>query len=116
MNILRALWLVSATDRYGAGDGCRFLPTTQLAVTELIVMASVGRTQVRRGRVSFCLLGAIALAVGLSTAAYSPPRAASAVRGTTAIGAAPVSHDATLLPTGRFVRPAGLQYNLGDFP
>jgi DNA-binding beta-propeller fold protein YncE len=50
-----------------------------------------------------------------STAAYWAPQAAIADHPGSGVDAVPVPHGATLLPTGRIVRPAGLQYNLGDF-
>jgi hypothetical protein len=78
-------------------------------------MADVGRARLRRGTASRWLIGAIALSVGVSIAAYSAPRTATAAQPDQGDAAAPVPHGATLLPNGRFVRPAGLQYNLGDF-
>jgi DNA-binding beta-propeller fold protein YncE len=50
-----------------------------------------------------------------ATAAYWAPNTATAAHPSTTAGAGPVPPGATLLPTGRFVRPAGLKYNLGDF-
>ena len=78
-------------------------------------MASFGGTRLRRGMVSSWLVGAAVLSVGVSTAAYSVPQAATAAQPGGSVAAAPIPHGATLLPTGRFVRPAGRQYDLGDF-
>ncbi|HEX6527103.1 MAG TPA: bifunctional YncE family protein/alkaline phosphatase family protein [Streptosporangiaceae bacterium] len=46
---------------------------------------------------------------------YSAPRTASAAGGTGDVSAARIPREATVLPDGRYVRPSGIQYNLGDF-
>src|SRR5215831_6751821 len=78
-------------------------------------MASFGGTRLSRGTVSRWLVGAAVLSVGVSTAAYSVPQAATAAQPDGSVATAPIPPGATLLPTGRFVRPAGRQYDLGDF-
>jgi len=80
-------------------------------------MTSCGRPLLRRGTISRWLAGAAALSICVSTAVYSAPQTATAAQPGkgAAVGAAPIPGGATLLPNGRFVRPAGLRYNLGDF-
>jgi DNA-binding beta-propeller fold protein YncE len=77
--------------------------------------AAWGMTYLCRGTAARWLVVAAALSVCVSAAAYSAPQAATAARPGGEIAGAPVPHGATLLPTGRYVRPAGQQYNLGDF-
>jgi DNA-binding beta-propeller fold protein YncE len=65
-------------------------------------------------------VGAAALSVCTSTAVYWTPGSATAAHlgsavDTGAANAGPIPPGATRLPNGRFVRPAGLRYNLGDF-
>src|SRR5215813_12503492 len=83
-------------------------------------MAPLGTTRLRRGRVFGWLAGATALSLCALAAAYWPPQTASAAAlgdaaGAPAISGGATSRGATVLPTGRYVRPAGIQYNLGDF-
>src|SRR5262249_33025454 len=81
---------------------------------ERIAMAPLGTTRFRRGRASRWLAGATALALCGLAGAYWPPQSASAA-GPGGGAAAPIPSRATLLPSGRYVRPAGIRYNLGDF-
>ncbi|MBO0729127.1 MAG: bifunctional YncE family protein/alkaline phosphatase family protein [Acidimicrobiaceae bacterium] len=68
-----------------------------------------------RRRISRWLVLSAVLAVGASTVAYWAPSAASAAHVGRGAEPPPIPRGATLLPDGRFVRPAGRQYNLGDF-
>src|SRR5262249_59322943 len=70
--------------------------------------------RLRRGRVSRWLAGATALALCAVAGASWPPQTASAA-GPGGGAAPPIPSGATLLPSGRDVRPAGIRYNLGDF-
>src|SRR5262249_11467270 len=81
---------------------------------ERIAMAPLGTTRFRRGRASRWLAGATALALCGLAGAYWPPQSASAA-GPGGGAPAPIPSRATLLPSGRYVRPAGIRYNLGDF-
>src|SRR5215469_17221247 len=77
-------------------------------------MAFLGTTRLRRRRGSRWLAGATALALCAVAVAYWAPQTARAAGPSS--GAAPhISERATILPDGRYVRPAGFQYNLGDF-
>jgi DNA-binding beta-propeller fold protein YncE len=78
-------------------------------------MASSGTTRLRRGRVSRWLAGVSALLLCALAGAYSAPHAASAAGPSGGVVDPPILHRATVLPDGRSVRPAGIQYNLGDF-
>jgi len=61
------------------------------------------------------LAGAIAVSLcALASASWAPQIASAAGGGSGAVAAA-FPHAATVLPDGRYVRPAGIQYNLGDF-
>src|SRR5215469_5417711 len=81
---------------------------------ERIAMAFLDSTRLRRGRGSRWLAGSTALALCLVAVAYWAPQTARAAG--PGDGAAPhISERATVLPDGRSVRPAGFQYNLGDF-
>src|SRR6516165_5995146 len=76
-------------------------------------MASLGTTRLRRGRVSRWLAGATALSLCVVGLAYWAPQTANAAGSRD--GAHPGFGGATVLPNGRYVRPAGIRYNLGDF-
>src|SRR6516225_6115820 len=77
-------------------------------------MAFLGTTRLRRGRVSRLLAGTTALSLCALAVAYWAPQTASAAG--PGGGVAPHwQRGATVLPNGRYVRPAGIQYNLGDF-
>src|SRR5690348_5375260 len=78
-------------------------------------MAFLGSTRLRRGRVAGWLAGATALSLCAGAGAYLAPQTASAAGPSGAVVAPPILHGATVLPDGRYVRPAGIQYNLGDF-
>ena len=78
-------------------------------------MGHFGGTRLRTRSVPRWVLSATVLSVCASTAAYWAPQVAAAAHPGSGIHAASVFPRATLLPNGRFVRPAGLQYNLGDF-
>lgn len=75
-------------------------------------MAFLGSKRLRRGRVPRLLAGATALSLCAVAVAYWAPQTASAAGPD---GGVSVHGRATLLPDGRYVRPAGTQYNLGDF-
>lgn len=77
-------------------------------------MVRTGRAQARQVRAyrSIAALGACLLAVAAATSA---PRAAVAAGHVSRVDRSSVPPGATLLPTGRFVKPAGLRYDLGDF-
>jgi DNA-binding beta-propeller fold protein YncE len=83
-------------------------------------MEFLGLTRLRSGRVTRWLAGATALSLCSLAVAYWAPHAASAA-GPHAVGpggAVTAHHNPrglTVLPNGRYVRPAGIQYNLGDF-
>src|SRR6516165_5569274 len=81
---------------------------------ERIAMAFSGTTRLRRSRGSRWLAGATALALSAVAVAYWAPQTARAA-GPSGGVAPPISERATILPNGRYVRPAGIQYNLGDF-
>jgi hypothetical protein len=65
--------------------------------------------------VSVWVAGTAALSLGALAAAYWVPQTASAAGAGGGTVAPPIPHGATVLPDGRYVRPAGLHYNLGDF-
>jgi DNA-binding beta-propeller fold protein YncE len=77
-------------------------------------MAFLGMTRRRRGRVSVLVAGTAVVSLAALAGAYWPAQTARAA-GSSGISAPAVPHRATLLPDGRYVRPAGIQYNLGDF-
>src|SRR5438046_479943 len=102
---------------------------------ERIAMAFSGTTRWRRGKASGLIAGATALSL-CTLGAYWAPQAASAAsaasvassasaagangangaNGAVADQRAPAAPRAvTVLPDGRYVRPAGIKYNLGDF-
>src|SRR5215469_401863 len=91
------------------------LSSSSSLAKELIAMAFLGTTRLRRSRVSGWLAGATALSLCAFVGAYWAPRAAGAAGPSGGIVAPPIPRGATVLPDGRYVRPAGLQYNLGDF-
>src|SRR5215831_18595688 len=78
-------------------------------------MAFLGTTRLRRGRVSRWLAGATALSLCALAVAYWAPQTASAAGPGGGVAAAAFFSGATVLPNGRYVRPAGIRYNLGDF-
>jgi DNA-binding beta-propeller fold protein YncE len=78
-------------------------------------MAFLGRTRLRRGRVSHWLAGATALSLCTLAGASWATQTASAAGPSGGLVAPPIPTRATLLPDGRYVRPAGIRYNLGDF-
>ena len=78
-------------------------------------MAFLGTTRLRRRRVPRLLAGATALSLCAVAVAYWAPQTASAAGPGAGVVAPAISGRATLLPDGRYVRPAGIQYNLGDF-
>src|SRR5215831_12764311 len=82
---------------------------------EGIAMAFLGTTRPRRGRVSCWFAGATALSLCAVGVAYWAPQPASAVGPSAGVAAPPTFRGATVLPNGRYVRPAGIRYNLGDF-
>ena len=78
-------------------------------------MAFSGSTRLRRERFSGWLAGATVLSLCVLAGAYWAPQTASAAGPSGRAVAHPVIKRATVLPNGRYVRPAGMQYNLGDF-
>src|SRR5262245_5815360 len=78
-------------------------------------MAFLGTTRLRRGKVSRWLAGATALSLCALAAAYWVPQTAFAAGPSGGVIAPPIPRRATVLPDGRYVRPAGIHYNLGDF-
>jgi DNA-binding beta-propeller fold protein YncE len=78
-------------------------------------MAFSGSTRLRRERFSGWLAGATVLSLCALAGAYLPPQTARAAGPSGGAVAHPVLKRATVLPNGRYVRPAGKQYNLGDF-
>ena len=76
-------------------------------------MAFLDTTRLRRGKVSSWLAGATAASLlALAGAQLAPQASASPVGPGHGSGHVPRK---TMLPDGRPVRPAGIQYNLGDF-
>src|SRR5260370_3368927 len=82
---------------------------------ERFAMAFLGSTRLRRGRVSRWLAGATALSLCAVAVAYWAPQTASAADPSGGAAAHPIFSGATVLPDGRYVRPSGVRYNLGDF-
>src|SRR5262245_61293025 len=82
---------------------------------ERIAMAFLGTTRLRRRRVPRLLAGATALSLCAVAVAYWAPQTASAAGPGGGVIGPSIPGRATLLPDGRYVQPAGIQYNLGDF-
>src|SRR5690349_1740881 len=82
---------------------------------ERIAMASFVTARLRRGRASCWLAGVTALSLRVVGVAYWAPQTANAADPGGGAAAHTSSRGATLLPDGRYVRPAGIRYNLGDF-
>src|SRR5258708_5103231 len=78
-------------------------------------MAFLGTTRLRRGTVSGWLAGATALSLCALAAACLAPQTANAASPSRGVVAPRIPRGATILPDGRYVRPTGIQYNLGDF-
>jgi DNA-binding beta-propeller fold protein YncE len=78
-------------------------------------MAFVGMARRHCGRVSRWLASAIAVSLCALAGASWAPQIASAAGRSGGVVAPPGPRGATVLPDGRPVRPAGIQYNLGDF-
>src|SRR5262245_58658839 len=72
-------------------------------------------TRVRRGRVDRWIAGPAALSVLALAGAYWAPQSASAADPGSGAFTPRIPHGATILPDGRYVKPAGIQTNLGDF-
>src|SRR5215470_18424298 len=97
------------------GSGGGRLPTTANFIAKgRMEMASLGTTR-RRGRISLWVAGTTALSLGALAAAYWVPQTASAAGPGGSAAASSIPRGATALPDGRYVRPAGIQYNIGDF-
>jgi hypothetical protein len=77
-------------------------------------MASLGTTPLRRGKVSYWLAGITAVSLCTLAGAQLAPHA-SAAGASGAFAAHHIGAESAILPDGRPVRPAGIQYNLGDF-
>src|SRR5215468_4617095 len=82
---------------------------------ERIAMTFLDSTRLRGRRVSRWLAGATALSLCALAGAYWAPQTASAAGPSGGSVAHSIPRGATVLPDGRYVRPAGIQYNLGDF-
>ncbi len=78
-------------------------------------MAFPGTMRLRGGRVSRWLGGAIALSLCALAGASLGPQTASAAGSIGGVVAPRIHSGVTVLPDGRYVRPAGIRYNLGDF-
>src|SRR5215469_5229125 len=78
-------------------------------------MAFLGSTRHRPGRASLWVAGTTVLSLGVFAGAYWAPQSATAAGLGGGAVASPIPRGAAVLPDGRYVRPAGLQYNLGDF-
>lgn len=78
-------------------------------------MAFSGSTRLRRERFSGWLAGATVLSLCILAGAYWAPQTARAAGPSGRVVGHPDLKRATVLPNGRYVRPAGMQYNLGDF-
>src|SRR5215469_11652960 len=117
MNTSVRLWPVRFTACTVGSGGGRFPATTHfiLIAKERIEMVLPGTTSHRRGRASLWVAGGTALTLGALAGAYWVPQTATAAGASGAGGAPPIPHGATLIPDGRYVRPAGIRYNLGDF-
>src|SRR5215472_7444136 len=77
-------------------------------------MASLSTTPLRRGKVSYWLAGATAVSLCALAGAQLAPHASAADASAT-FAAHHTGAESAKLPDGRPVRPAGIQYNLGDF-
>src|SRR5215475_6835956 len=109
--------MVCLVDRRYGQVWRRSVPSTVhfiLIAKERIAMPLLGTTRLRRGRVSRWLAGATALSLCALAVAYWPPQTAGAA-GPSGGVAPPIPGGATLFSDGRYVRPAGIRYNLGDF-
>ena len=78
-------------------------------------MAFLDTTRHRRKRVSLWVAGTAALSLGALAGAYWGAQTASAAGPSGGTGTPAIPRGATVLPNGRYVRPAGIQYDLGDF-
>lgn len=78
-------------------------------------MAISGTTRLRRGRTPRWLVRVAALSLLAMSGAVLGPQIAGAAGPSGGFLAHPDPRKPTLLPDGRYVRPAGIQYNLGDF-
>jgi hypothetical protein len=78
-------------------------------------MAFSDTTRLRRGRVAGWLAGATALSLCVVVVANWSPQTASAASPSGGVAAHSIFRGATVLPNGRYVRPAGIRYDLGDF-
>src|SRR5215469_5154726 len=78
---------------------------------ERIAMAFLGSTRHRPGRASLWVAGTTALSLGVFAGAYWAPQSATAAGLGGGAVASPIPRGATVLPDGRYVRPAGLRYN-----
>src|SRR5215469_4851518 len=101
------------------GQVCRGrLPATihfALIAKEWIAMAFLSVARHRRGRVSLWVVAITAVSLGALAGAYWPAQSAKAAGSGGVTSAPAIPHGAVLLPDGRYVRPAGIRYNLGDF-
>ena len=77
-------------------------------------MAFWGFTR-HRGRASLWVVGVTALSLGALAGAYWPAQTAVAAIPSRAASVSAGPRGAVVLPDGRYVRPAGIRYNLGDF-
>src|SRR5260370_36846524 len=86
-----------------------------LIAKERIAMGLLGPTRLGRGTVSGWLAGAAARSLWALAAACLAPQTANAASPSRGVVAPRIPRGATILPDGRYVRPTGIQYNLGDF-
>src|SRR5215471_9197225 len=118
MNTRPVSWpvlLTAGTVGSGSGRFPRDCPFFTFIAKERIAMTFLDSTRPRGGRVSRWLAGATALSLCALAGAYLAPQTARAAGPSGGVAAPPVPHGVTALPNGRYVRPAGIQYNLGDF-
>src|SRR5215469_18183204 len=80
----------------------------RLSAKERIAMAFLGTTLVRSGRVTRWLAGGAALSLCALAGAYLVPHTASAAGPSGRVGLR-IPRGATVLPDGRYVRPAGIK-------
>src|ERR1700730_6241552 len=86
-----------------------------LIAKERIAVVFLSTTRLRRGSVSRWLAGATTLSLCALAGAYLAPQTANAAGPSRGVVAPGIPRGATVLPDGRYVRPAGIRYNLGDF-
>src|SRR5215472_9233344 len=117
MNTRARLWPVlsmECTVVSGSGRSPRIVHLSFIA-QERIAMAFWGMTHRRRRSASLWIAGTTALSLGALAGAYWSAQTASAAGPSGGFGGPAIPRGAIALPDGRYVRPAGIKYNLGDF-